>query len=75
MAARSTVSRRVAAGYVAMHTARARESCLFCGGRGALVVRIARGGGALVRVMAEWTEEKCEEWLLGEKKVDGRTIV
>ena len=30
-----------------MHTARARdrESCLFCGGRGALVVRTARGGG------------------------------
>jgi hypothetical protein len=25
--------------------------------------------------MAEWTEEECEEWLLGEKKVDGRTIV
>jgi hypothetical protein len=25
--------------------------------------------------MSEWTEEECEEWLLGEKKVDGRTIV
>ena len=55
-----------------MHTARARESCLFCGGRGALVVRTARGGGAFVRVMVEWTEE---EWLLGEKKVDGRTTI
>eukprot|EP00966_Prymnesium_polylepis_P309141 7144218-Prymnesium_polylepis.1 len=45
VAVRSTDSRRVAAGYVAMHMARARESCLFCGGRGALVVRTARGGG------------------------------
>eukprot|EP00966_Prymnesium_polylepis_P246494 5701052-Prymnesium_polylepis.3 len=34
---RSTGSRRVAAGYVTMHMARARESCCFCGGRGALV--------------------------------------
>ena len=28
-----------------------------------------------VRVMAEWTEEECEEWLLGEKKAGSRTIV
>eukprot|EP00966_Prymnesium_polylepis_P318212 7350295-Prymnesium_polylepis.1 len=36
---RSTDSRGVAAGYVAMHAACACESCCFRGGRGARVVR------------------------------------
>ena len=48
---------------------------MFGGGRCARVVRTARRGGAFVRVMAEWGEAECEEWLLGEKTVSGRTLV
>ena len=39
------------------------------------MVRTARGVGPFVRVMADWGEDECEEWLLGEKNVGGRTIV